>query len=399
MTNELIEQRSKAAKYMRDLQAKLTSEKRQMDAEEKTKYQNCLAEINEIDEQDKRNKEIADIDARGAMLEKVEKREFTPEAGKPADAKLSVEERKTADIADFREFMMNGQSTNTRAMTTATGATGGYMIPEVLSNQLYEYAKDDSIIRQLATVTNWKGDGAFPCVTDFGTAYLVAEASQVTTTNATIANSQVSGFQLMYRTEVPQKLINTSQYPVESKLMGWWGKAKSNKEESLLAVGAGTTEPYGVTILATNGSETAANSAISAVDVIDWYYDVPFTYRKNSSWIFADATIKLIRQITNAVTTSGANNFVWVPGLGGESDTLMGRPIYPSAGMNAFAADTEIGVFGDISQYQVVDFGAPQMIKDIYSVATYGQVRFVGWQLVDAALPVAEAIVSCRVIA
>ena len=396
--DKLIERRNNASKRIRDLLDLCKKEERALSAEEKTIHQNAVAEINDVDGLIQMEEDQAKRDAKGEMLDKIEKREFTQEPGKPENKELTAEERDAADIKEFREFMLNGAPTDSRAMTTATGSTGGYMIPEVLSAKLYEYAKDNSIIRQLSTVTNWKGDGAFPCVNDFGTAYLVAEASEVTTTNVTIANSQVSGFQLMYRTEVPQKLINTSQYPLETKLMGWWAKAKSNKEEDYLALGTGTTQPYGITILATNGTETAANSAIAANDIMAWYYDVPYIYRKDSSWIFKDSTIFLIRKITNAVTTSGALNYVWVPGLGGEADSLMGRPIYPSAGMNAFAANTEIGVFGDISQYQVVDFGSPQMIRDPYTVATYGQVRFVGWQLFDAALPLAEAVISCRVV-
>jgi len=132
-------------------------------------------------------------------------------------------------------------------------------------------------------------------------------------------------------------------------------------------------------------------------DIINWYHDVPLKYRMRSSWVVADSTIKLIRKITNAVNTSGALNYIWSPGLGGNPDTLMGRPIYASAGMPAFAAGEEIGVFGDISQYIIADFGSPMMIRDPYTRAKYGEVSFVGWSLTDTALPVAEAVVTLKI--
>jgi HK97 family phage major capsid protein len=65
--------------------------------------------------------------------------------------------------------------------------------------------------------------------------------------------------------------------------------------------------------------------------------------------------------------------------------------------MPTFAADAKVGVFGDISEYKIVEFGSPIMIRDPYTVATYGQVRFVGHRLVDTALPVAEAVTVCNI--
>jgi HK97 family phage major capsid protein len=71
--------------------------------------------------------------------------------------------------------------------------------------------------------------------------------------------------------------------------------------------------------------------------------------------------------------------------------------MYVSDECTAFAAGAKLGVFGDISQYQVVDFGTPEMIRDPYTKAGQGQVRFIGWELMDAALPLAEAVVTCPV--
>jgi HK97 family phage major capsid protein len=284
-----------------------------------------------------------------------------------------------------------------RAMTTVTGSTGGYMIPEIFANMLDKYAADDSSVRSLATVVNWRGDGAFPVVSGFGTSYLVGEGDAVTTTVPTLGQKTVSGFQIMYNVDVPIKLINNSAFNLEQELMEWWAISNNNLEEGYFANGVGTTTPIGLTAAGVAGTDTASNSAIAAADIVNWYYDLAQKYRRNASWIFADATIARIRKITNAVTTSGALNFVWLPGLGGTPDTLMGRPISASAGMPAFAAGASVGVFGDISKYKIVQFGSPIMIRDPYTVATYGQVRFVGHRLIDTALPVAEAVKVCNI--
>jgi HK97 family phage major capsid protein len=162
--------------------------------------------------------------------------------------------------------------------------------------------------------------------------------------------------------------------------------------EAYFADGSGSGEPIGLVDAATEGTHSAIHTALGADDIITWYHDLPFGYRARATWLMADSSIKLIRQITNAVNTSGALNYVWAPGLGGNPDTLMGRPVYPSAGFAAFAAGEEIGVFGDISQYMIVDFGAPTMIRDPYTRAKYNEVSFIGCYITDTALPVAEAV-------
>ena len=400
----LKERRDEASVRVRSLLTLCKDESRGMTAEEKTIYTRAVDEINDVDDLIKMDKEQELRDAKGAIidmtLEQTEKREFEQEKGKG-----KKEDRTANDAEAFRNFTEYGIGNidnipkELRAMTTVTGSTGGFMVPEIFSKQFFTYAGDDSPTRALSTEVMWKGDGAFPVVTAFGTSYLVAEGSDVTTTTPTLAQKTVSGYQLMYNVDVPIKLIDNSAYPFDSNLLKWWAISNANKEESLYAVGAGTTEPFGLTVLATNGTETAANSAIVPDDVVNWYYDVPFKYRKKSSWILNDSSILLIRKMVNAVTTSGATSYVWAPGLGGEPDTLMGRPIYPSDGMAAFAAGGKVGVFGDISQYQIVDFGSPLLIRDPYTVAVTGRVRFVGHRLIDAALPVEEAIISCRVVA
>lgn len=384
---DYITKRSNVAKQMRDMLDLAKTEKRGLTADEKVKYDNMLDEINSLDEQNKREKELAEIEARNNFVP-------DPQIAKQVEMKSDP---KAEGRAEMRTFLEKGIFPEERTMSSSDGATGGYMIPEVLADMLLEYAKNNAVIRSLATVESWKGDGAFPVVTDFGTSYLVSEGNKVTETTPTLAEKTVSGYQLMYAVDVPRKLIYNSKYALESKMMGWWAKSNSNLEETYWASGDGSGKPIGLTAAGTAGTVTASNSAIAGDDIVNWYYDLPQVYRGMASWIFADKTIAKIRKMKNPVTTSGALNYIWMPGLGGSPDTLMGRPIYASAGMADFAAGAKVGVFGDIKQYQIVEFGSPTMIRDEYTRAKYGEISFIGHRLVDAALPVAEAVSVCTI--
>lgn len=390
--DKLQKKRDEAAVALRTMLATAKEEGRGLSAEEKTKYDRMVADINEVDEMRKQE----------AEFEKLSKNEQLEARMIETVQKGIVDKDEDTEI--FSRFLRNGETrglqradTNEKRMTSVTGSTGGFLIPEKFSAQLYSYLETDNVIRQLATKQKWSGDGAFPVVTAFGTAYLVTEGQAVTESDPTIAQKLVSGFQHMYAVDVPVKTLENSAYPLEAEILKWWAKNLAVLEEAKFANGAGTTEPIGLIDAATEGSATAIHTALGGDDIISWYHDLPHKYRSRASWIMADSSIKLIRQITNAVTTSGALNYIWAPGLGGNPDTLMGRPVYASAGMPAFAAGEEIGVFGDISQYIVVDFGTPMMIRDPYTKAKYHQVSFIGASLTDTALPVAEAVITLKI--
>lgn len=389
---DLLEKRDKAAKAYRDLIAEMQKAGRAPEADDRSKVDAMLAEIEALDAQIR--------DAQSAQADKVNE---IDEALK----NLRVGERETGDPKETREkedrdsflrFLRTGEGiAEQRAMTTGTGSTGGYLVPDKFFNELKEYQQDLCPIYNLATKSTWDADAVFPVVSAFGATTIVSEGSAKTGVTPTIAQVNLSGFQFIYMVDVPETLIRKSAFNIDEKLAGWWAKSHASVAEDNFAEGTGTTMPYGLAARATAGTDSASNSAIAANDIITWYYDLDAAYRKRASWIFADSTIALIRKITNTVSTSGALNYVWMPGLGASPDTLMGKPIYASDGFSALTADTACGVFGDISEFQIVEFGKPSLIRDPYTVANYGQVRYVGYRLIDSDLPVAEAVISCMI--
>lgn len=383
---DLIQKRSEAAKKLLDIIELAKSEERSLTVDERSSYDAIVDEINSIDETSKREKQAADLNA-------IEQRQINTS---PSDVRdLQAEAR-----AMYRSFLEEGViPAEARAMSSGTGETGGFLIPEVYAKQLREVATANSAIRQLATILKWSGDGAFPVITGFGETYLVGEnpAQDVTEAELSFDQKKISGYQLMYMVNVPKKLIYNNDYGLEALLPQWWGKSLGAKEENYFINGTGDNQPMGLIAGATVGAATAAANAITGDDIIDWFYALKNAYRNQASWIFADATVKMLRKIKTPVEASGSLQYLWAPGLGGAPDTLHGRPVHVSDAMPAFATKAKVGLFGDISQYQVVEFGSPEMLRDPYTNAGKGQVRFIGHELVDAVLPLKEAVVTCTV--
>jgi HK97 family phage major capsid protein len=390
---DLLEKRDKAAKAYRDLIKEMQDAERAPGADDRSKVDNMLAEIDTLDAQIR--------EAQTAQAEKVREMDEALQNMVIGERTVvnPVETREKEDRESFLRFLRSGDGiAEQRAMTTTSDSTGGYLVPEKFFNELKEYQKDLCPIYDLATKSTWDADAVFPVVSAFGETTIVSEGSEKTGVTPTIAQVNLTGFQFIYMVDVPETLIRKSAFNIDEKLAGWWAKSHASVAEDNFAEGTGTTMPYGLAAKATAGTDSAENDAIAANDVVNWYFDLKAQYRKRASWIFADSTIALIRKITNTVTTSGALNYVWMPGLGATPDTLMGKPIYASDGFSSLTAGDACGVFGDISEFQIVEFGKPSLIRDPYTVANYGQVRFVGYRLIDSDLPVKEAVITCAIV-
>ncbi|OPL13134.1 MAG: hypothetical protein AVO39_10960 [delta proteobacterium MLS_D] len=390
---DLLEKRDKAAKAYRDLIKEMQDAERAPGADDRSKVDNMLAEIDTLDAQIR--------EAQTAQAEKVREMDEALQNMVIGERTVvnPVETREKEDRESFLRFLRSGDGiAEQREMTTTSGGTGGYLVPEKFFNELKEYQKDLCPIYDLATKSTWDADAVFPVVSAFGETTIVSEGSEKTGVTPTIAQVNLTGFQFIYMVDVPETLIRKSAFNIDEKLAGWWAKSHASVAEDNFAEGTGTTMPYGLAARATAGTNSAEDDAIAANDVVNWYFDLKAQYRKRASWIFADSTIALIRKITNTVTTHGALNYVWMPGLGATPDTLMGKPIYASDGFSSLAAGSACGVFGDISEFQIVEFGKPSLIRDPYTVANYGQVRFVGYRLIDSDLPVKEAVITCAIV-
>jgi HK97 family phage major capsid protein len=395
---ELREGRDKAAKAYRDLVLKMQESGEKPDVDARSKMDNMVAEIDSYDEQIRsaeaqRDQQFEEIDS--ALKEMRSGRNI--ENNEP-------ENRADKYAADFRSYLMSGDAENliekemseSRAMTSTTGSTGGYLIPDKFHNELKEYQQDLCPIYNLATKTDWDADAVFPVVSAFGTTELVTEGSAVTESTPTIGQTTMTGYQFMWAVDVPYPLLRKSAYNLDGKMPKWWGKSNAGVMEDYFAAGTGSSEPTGLTAAATTGT-TSASSTVVGDDILNWFYKLDPAYRKLASWVFSPSSVLTIRKLKNPVTTSGALQYLWVPGLAGQPDTLLGRPLYESDGMPAHAAGAVPGVVGDISEFQIVEFGKPSMIRDPYTLAKYGQVSFIGCRLVDCDLPVAEAVVTCPV--
>jgi HK97 family phage major capsid protein len=139
---------------------------------------------------------------------------------------------------------------------------------------------------------------------------------------------------------------------IEGYLARQAGRAVGNDFGTDIVVGDGSSKPTGIMTSTTLGVTGAAAAAgvFTADNLIDLYYSVISPYRNSQSaaWLMRDATLATVRKLKGL-----DNNYLWVPGLAGAPDTILGKPVATDPNVAAVAADAKSVAFGDMSAYYI----------------------------------------------
>ena len=328
-------------------------------------------------------KRMSELEAKKADLEK---KLYRPTTANSAD----VESEKK----DFRNWMKSGAIPETKSINTGTPADGGYTVPSILANQIYDILNENSVMRQLATVitvdspdysqvVNLKGTGV-EIVTETGT--------RNTTATPTFAQVKPSWVELNALEPVTLRALEDSAFDLESLVIRDAAEAIALKEDELFFTGddntASSGEPKGLlayTMAATADKtrafgtfqtiKTGTAGAFAATAGADVFFDVIAKmnsgYLANAKWVANRQTIAEIRKLKDS-----EGRYLFVPSLVANTpSTFIGYDVIAADNMPDIAADSLSVAFGDFKRGCVVtDRIGVTMLRNPY--ANPGWVNF-----------------------
>lgn len=292
----------------------------------------------------------------------------------------------------FDQFVRLGKNGITSdivgALQVGTDSEGGYITPEEFETNLIQAMEPLSVMRQISSVITTAADRNIPIESTRGAATWTAEEAAYTESDPAFNRVVLGAHKLGRIVKVSEELLQDAFFDVESYLVGNFARSFAEAEETAFVTGNGTGKPTGVTTQASAGVTAAGAAAITADELIDLYHSLKPQYRMSASWLFQDATAKLIRKLKD-----GDSQYLWQPGLqAGEPDRLLGRPLYVSDGMPAATTGLVSVLFGDFSFYQIADRSGMSMqrLNELY--AANGQIGFKGFKRTEGKLLLAEAV-------
>lgn len=308
---------------------------------------------------------------------------MTPNQGQPQESK---EER---HLKAFREYLRTGTKA---AMEVGTVGEGGYLVPQLYSNELITALTDMSILRMAgARVLTVGGSTAFnvPTMTKSTAAAITDEEGNYDEAEPSFGQVAFTPWKYTKLIKVSEELVLDSRIDLMSQVMvPDAAQAFAAAENTAFTTGNGSTAPQGIVTGGTVGKTTAAADAITSDEIIDLYHALGYLYRQNGVWFMNDSTAAYIRKLID-----GAGNYIWQPGLqAGQPDRLLGRPVYTLNSMATIAAEAKVIVFGDPRFFWIADFAGMgmQRLNELYAYT--GQVGFRWFKRFDSNVMLAEAI-------
>ena len=378
----LQETRGEALAEIQTLRDVIANENRDFTAAETEKWERCNADFDsaskriDIIEQTRSREDIADaVQAEARHEEKVDPlRGFLDRCNSQDGGALPL----------FRTVPRTAEEA--RAMSTTTNSEGGYTVPTDLVRQIeiamLEYGGVREVSRIIRTESGNQLD--IPTVNDTGnTGSIEGENDALAETDVTFGTKALNAYKISSDlVKIPFELFQDSAFDLSELLGSLLGDRIARNAAALYTTGTGSGQPNGVVTASALGVTAAGTAAITSDELIDLFHSVGRAYRRNGTFMFADATAKLIRKLKD-----GDSQYLWQPGLqAGQPDTLLGRRVVTNDDMPAATTGLKSVLFGDFSKFWIRDVASVRIRQLNERFADNDQIGYVAILRTDSEL-------------
>lgn len=396
---DLKQRRGALVKEMRNLLDKAGEENRDLSADEQKKYNDLEKDVDRLGSQ---ITQLENLDTLENSLRGDRDNDYRPgvndkEIKEPKGKSFrSREDYQDAFINGYARRGKNGMSpTHYNALEEGTVAEGGYLVPEEFEMEIVKLLDLGNPIRAAVNasggIIRTASDRNIPVETDDGAFTWIDEEGAYQEDDPAFARVVLGANKEGGIVKVSEELLQDSMFDLQSYLRDLAVRRYNNLEDLAFGNGDGSSKPTGLFATATVGGVSltgiTGSASVSPVitddDIVNTFHALKRVYRPRATWLTSDTMVKMIRKLKDATN----ERYLWQPGLAdGQPDRLLGRPIIVTEGYPTLAVSVKSIMFGDFSQYRIVDrLGmAMQRLNELY--AENGQIGFKFMKRVDGKL-------------
>lgn len=343
-----------------------------------------LAEVKQAHEIQQKNLEEAT-----AKIESLETILARPNASKSADVDMQVKA--------FGKWLRKGEvdEMEKKALYESDDTLGGFYAPTEYVADLIKSVTEISPIRSIARVrqTDKRGIEIPKRTGQFSASWVSETGTRSETTGYTTGLQQIDAHELYALVDISQAMLEDSAFDLESEMGSEFAEQFAKAEGTAFVSGSGVGQPLGFTDASAGVSSTNSgdNSALTADGLYDLVYAIKSEYLGNARFVMNRTTFSKVLQLED---TAGQKVFhVGLNLVSGAPSTIAGFPYVLATDMPDVAGSAKPIAFGDFSRaYTVVDRVNLSIMRDPYSQATSGNIRYVARRRVGGQVVLAEAI-------
>lgn len=309
-------------------------------------------------------------------------------------------EAKQVDLSlkAWDSFMRKGEQgmdeMELKALTVGTAATAGNLAPAEYVEELVKVITEISPVRSVARIrqTSNKEIEVPSKTATFAAAWTAETGSRTETTGYTTSLNTIPTHELYALVDISSALLEDSVFDLEAEMNTEFAEQFAKAEGAAFISGNGTNKPTGIADGSTvSTTAAAAAAAIATDDLMNLVHDLKSEYARSASFMMNRSTLGEIRKLKDT-----AGQYIFQTGFSGQSglpNTILGHPYVEAPDVADIAASAKSVIFGDYRRgYMIVDRVALSVLRDPYSQASSGNVRYIARRRVGGEVVLAEAM-------
>lgn len=285
-----------------------------------------------------------------------------------------------------------------KALTVSNDSTGGYLAPPEYVRELLKTITEISPIRSIARVRSTgarsiqvpKRDGQF-------SAQWVSESgTRSETTGWTVGLEEIPAHEMYALVDISEQDLEDTVFDLEAEMQSEFAEQFAKAEGTAFVSGNSVGKPHG---FMDHSGVSSINSGdadqVTADGLISLVHNVKSDYSRNGTFVFNRTTLAAIRKLKDT-----AGQYVFQAGMslqGGVTNTVLGMPYVEATDMPSEGANTYPVAYGDFRRaYMIVDRVNLAVLRDPFTQATTGNVRYIARKRVGGQIVQAEAITKLK---
>ena len=286
-----------------------------------------------------------------------------------------------------------------KVLTVGDDTAAGYLAPKEYVLEIIKGETVFSPIRSIARIRQTSNRAIqIPRRTaQFAASWVAETGTRSETTGLTYGLEEIPAHEMYALVDISNQEIEDSAFDIEAEVRSECEAQFGVAEGTAFVSGTGVGKPLGFlpSVDANVGSTVSGSAAViadadgQANGIITLFHAVKEAYAANGNWVLSRTTLGALRKLKDA-----DKNYIWTPGVAGLiPNSIQGRPYIEATDMPSEAANAYPIAFGDFRRaYTIVDRVTISILRDPFTQAATGAVRFVARKRVGGKVVLAEAI-------
>lgn len=325
-------------------------------------------------------------------LTQMEKMLNRPTASK--DESKQLDEVKSS----FEKYLRKGQDKcspdELKVLTASTDTAGGYLAPPEYVRELTKTITELSPIRSIARVRSTTNRSVqIPERSgQFSAAWVAEQGTRSETTGYATGLREIPTHELYALVDISEQELEDSVFNMEQEMSLEFGEQFAKAEGTAFVSGNAVGKPEGFLTNSEVGTvNSGSGTTLTGDGLISLYHEPKAEYAANGTWVFSRSTLAVIRKLKTS-----SNDYLFQAGnqlAGGMVSTILGAPYVQATDMPAVGSSAKPVAFGDFKRaFMIVDRVNLAILRDPFTQATSGNVRYVARKRVGGQVILPEAI-------